>query len=190
MSLVHAHRLISEAEYLGQEVHAPFKSEYVAGEVFAMAGASERHNRIALNIAFHLRAASRGKTCRAFVADMRLRVELGPSYYCPDAMLVCDPTDADALHKSRPCFIAEVLSPATAAIDLREKWLSYKGIESLRYYLVADSERVFARLYTRADEGWQEREVGAQDIVQIECGDTRLGLSQLDIYEDSGLIRH
>jgi len=155
-----------------------------------MAGASERHNRVALNIAYKLRAASRGKTCRAFVADMRLRVALGPSYYYPDVMLVCDPTDAEALYKSRPGFVAELLSPATAAIDLREKRLSYKSIDSLRYYLVADSERMAARLYARPDGAWHEHEVGAEEIVQIDCGDTRLGLTLLDIYEDTGPVRY
>jgi len=190
MNLAHAHTLLTEAEYLDQEGRAGAKSEYVAGEVFAMAGASERHNRIAGNIFFHLRAASRGKTCRAFQSDMRLRVELGPSYYYPDVMLVCDPADTEALHKTRPCFIAEVLSPATASIDLREKWLAYRSIENLRYYLVADSERMAARLYSRTDSGWEEHEVGADEIVQLGCGDTRLGLSLLDIYEDTGLVRY
>jgi Uma2 family endonuclease len=190
MNLAQARPLLSEAEYLALESRAEAKSEYIAGEVHAMAGASERHNRIAGNIFFHLRAATRGKRCRAFLADMRLRVALGPSYYYPDAMLVCDPADEEPLHKSRPCLLAEVLSPATASIDLREKWLSYQSIASLRYYLVADSERSWARLYTRTDSGWQEHELGADEIARIECGDTVLGLSLIDIYEDTGLIRY
>jgi Uma2 family endonuclease len=105
-------------------------------------------------------------------------------------MLVCDPADEDPFYKSRPCFLAEVLSPATASIDLREKWLSYQSISSLRYYLVADSERSWARLYTRTDSGWREHELGADEIARIECGDTVLGLSLIDIYEDTGLIRY
>lgn len=190
MSVALAQQLLTEAEYLDHESRADFKSEYVAGDVFAMAGASERHHRIALNIAFHLRAASRGKTCRAFLADIRLRVDLGPSYYYPDAMLVCDPDDSEPMHKRRPCFIAEVLSPATAAIDLREKWLAYKSIDNLRHYLVVDSERMAAKLYARTAAGWHEHEIGADEIMQLECGDTRLGLSLIDIYEDTGLIRY
>jgi Uma2 family endonuclease len=108
MNLAQGRQLLSEAEYLALESRAEAKSEYVAGEVYAMAGASERHNRIAGNIFFHLRAATRGKICRAFLADMRLRVALGPSYYYVDAMLVCDPADEEPLRKSLPCFLAEV----------------------------------------------------------------------------------
>lgn len=110
---------MSEAEYLAAEEQAAARSEYVAGERFAMAGASERHNRIALNIAFHLRAASRGHRCRTFIADMKLRVAAHGAFYYPDAMLVCDEADSHPLYKERPCFVAEVLSPATAAVDTR-----------------------------------------------------------------------
>lgn len=190
MNPAQGRQLLSEAEYLALESRAEAKSEFIAGGVYAMAGASERHNRTAGNITFHLRAAARGKSCRAFQANMRLRVALGPNYYHPDVMLVCDPADEEPLHQSRPCFLAEVLSPATASIDLREKWLSYQSIPSLRYCLVADSERSWARLYTRTHSGWQEHEICADEIARIECGDTALGLSLIDIYEDAGLIRY
>jgi Uma2 family endonuclease len=68
------HRPLSEEAYLSAEDSAVTKSEYLAGEVFAMAGGSERHNRIAGNIFFHLRAATRGHPCRALMADMKLRI--------------------------------------------------------------------------------------------------------------------
>ena len=44
---------MSEADYLDWESRAKDKHEYVAGEIFAMAGASERHNRIVGNLFFH-----------------------------------------------------------------------------------------------------------------------------------------
>ncbi len=187
MGMLVEHRTLSEEDYLAAEAAAPFKSEYVAGEVFAMAGASERHNRITLNIAFHLRAASRGHTCRAFMADMKLRVDAHQAYYYPDAMLVCDPADDHPLYKSAPCFIAEVLSPATAAIDQREKWLHYRDIPGLRYYLLADSETAHARLFRREGEVWREETLGPEDVVRIECTGLVFALSLDDLYEDTGL---
>ena len=81
---------VGESEYLAAEERAATRGEYIAGEVFAMAGGSERHNRITLNIAFHLRAGSRGHRCRAFMADMKLRVAAQRAFYYPDAMLVCE----------------------------------------------------------------------------------------------------
>jgi Uma2 family endonuclease len=180
---------MSEADYLEWESRAREKHEYVAGEVFAMAGASERHNRITLNIAFHLRLASRGRSCRAFMSDMKLRIAGYRSYYYPDVMLVCDNDDDHPIYKTAPCFIAEVLSPATATTDQREKWLHYQGIPSLRYYLLVDADRVRARLLTRvAEDRWTEQTLDREDIVEITCGDAHLALALDDLYEDTGLL--
>jgi Uma2 family endonuclease len=180
---------ISEADYLDWEDRAKDKHEYVAGEIFAMAGASERHNRIALNIALHLRLATRGHHCRAFVSDMKLRIEDQRSYYYPDAMLVCDDRDKHPIYKTAPCFIAEVLSPSTATIDQREKLLAYRKIPSLRYYLLVDAERVYARLLTREEDGqWTEQMIDRDDVVTMACDDLRIQWGLDDFYEDTGLL--
>lgn len=189
MSQALAYQPLSETDYLAMEDLASVRHELVGGEAHAMAGASERHNRIALNIAFHLRAATRGKTCRAFMADMKLRLTQGALYYYPDAMLVCDPADDHPLYKQTPCFVAEVLSPATAKIDVREKWSAYRALASLRYYLLVDSERLWAKCYSMDATGqWFEQELSAEDRIEISCGDARVALSLEDIYEDTGLL--
>ena len=181
--------LMSESDYLDWESGAKEKHEYVAGAIFAMAGASERHNRIAGNIFFHLRLATRGHSCRAFMSDMKLRIAGYRSYYYPDVMLVCDDQDDHPIYKTAPCFIAEVLSPATAATDQREKWLHYQSIPSLRYYLLVDADRVKARLLTRvAEDRWTEQTLDREDVVEIACGDTCLALALDDLYEDTGLL--
>ncbi|OJZ08038.1 MAG: hypothetical protein BGP20_04810 [Thiobacillus sp. 63-78] len=188
MSQAHVHSPIDETDYLRREAAAAGKHELVDGEIFAMAGASERHNRIAGNIFFHLRSATRGKTCRAFMADMKLRLASGSTYYYPDAMLVCDPTDDHPIYKQSPCLIAEVLSPATASIDVREKLAAYRSLASLRYYLLVDSERLWAKVYFRDEHGaWFEQELSPEDRLDVACGDARLALSLDDLYEDTGL---
>lgn len=189
MSQAHVHSPIDETDYLRLEETASVKHELVGGEIYAMAGASERHNRIALNIAFHLRTATRGKPCRAFMADMKLRLAASATYYYPDAMLVCDPADDHPIYKRSPCFIAEVLSPATATVDVREKWAAYRGLASLRYYLLVDSERLWARVFFRdAHDAWFEQELSADDRVDVACDGTRLTLTLDDLYEDTGLL--
>lgn len=189
MSQAHAHSPIDETDYLHREEVATGKHELVDGEIFAMAGASERHNRVAGNIFFHLRSATRGKPCRAFMADMKLRLASGSTYYYPDAMLVCDAGDDHPLYKQSPCFIAEVLSPATATVDLREKWAAYRSLASLRYYLLVDSERLWAKVFFRDEHGaWFEQELSPEDRLDVVCGDARLALSLDDLYEDTGLL--
>ena len=189
MSQARVHSPIDEADYLQREEAATDKHELVDGEIFAMAGAGERHNRIALNIAFHLRSATRGKTCRAFMADMKLRLASGSTYYYPDAMLVCDPADDHPIYKQSPCLLAEVLSPATASIDVREKLAAYRSLASLRYYLLVDSERLWAKVYFRDEHGaWFEQELSPEDRLDVAWGDARLALSLDDLYEDTGLL--
>lgn len=75
--------MISIDEYLDGETHSVVRHEYLSGEVYAMAGAGERHNRISLSIAFHLRGASRGKPCSVFISDMKLRIEVSDSFFTP-----------------------------------------------------------------------------------------------------------
>lgn len=189
MSHAHIHAPMHEDDYLRMEAAATSKHELVGGEIYAMAGASERHNRIALNIAFHLRTASRGKPCRAFMADMKLRLAASSTYYYPDAMLVCDAGDDHPLYKQSPCFIAEVLSPATASVDVREKWAAYRGLSSLRYYLLVDSERLWAKVFFRDEhDAWFEQELSHDDRIDVACNGTRLTLTLDDLYEDTGLL--
>ncbi|MFN0317356.1 MAG: Uma2 family endonuclease, partial [Burkholderiales bacterium] len=147
------HQLLHERQYLSQELDATEKHEFVDGVAYAMAGASERHNRIALNCAVTLRMATRGTSCGVYIADMKLRLAQGRVFYYPDVMLSCEPAPADALFKEAPCLIAEVLSPSTAGTDTREKLQAYRAIESLRYYLVIDSERVALTYYSRSSGG-------------------------------------
>ncbi len=189
MSRAQSHTFLSEDDYLRLEEQASIKHELVDGEMYAMAGASERHNRITLNIAYHLRTVTRGKPCRAFMADMKLRVPAGATYYYPDVMLVCDPADDHPIYKRAPCFIAEVLSPATTSVDLREKWQAYRTLPSLRYYLLVDADRLWAKVFFRHEgEGWFEQELSPEDRLEVACGDLRLALTLDDLYEDTGLL--
>jgi len=163
MSNACAHKLLTEADYLEFEESAVSRHELVGGEAHGMAGASERHNRISGNIFFHLRAATRGKTCRAFMADMKLRLAQGTLFYYPDVMLVCDPADDHPQFKQAPCLVAEVLSPATAKVDQREKLQSDQAIPGLRYYLLVDSERLWVKVYFLDESGtWFDQVINAE----------------------------
>jgi Uma2 family endonuclease len=179
---------LGEADYLAGEARATLRSEYVAGEVYAMTGGSARHNRISINLTVKLDAASRGTPCEVFMADMKVKVERYRVFYYPDVMLACASGDDDhPLYRAAPCLIAEVLSPGTANIDEREKWLHYRDIPSLRYYLLIDSERRHARVRSRDGDGWLEQQVDENDIVAIDCGPVHATLCLDDLYERSGL---
>ena len=179
--------LYDELEYLESEIQAPFKREFVAGEVYAMAGATARHNRIALNVATRLDAATRGTPCEVFMADMKVRVEAHRAFYYPDVLLAGEPGAAQPLYRGRPCLLVEVLSPSTAGIDEREKWHHYRDIPTLRHYLLIDSESRQVRLRTRAGADWLEQTLAEGERMTLSCGPVWLELGLEEIYDRSGL---
>jgi len=185
MSLLHKLTYLSEQDYLTYELTADVRHEYVDGQLYAMAGAGERHNRITLNIAFQLRAAARGGHCGVFVNDMKLRLAQGKMYYYPDVMLVCNRQDIADSYKEQPCFIAEVLSPSTVAIDRRERLLAYQKIPSLQYYLLVSADSLKIEYFLRdADGEWQTAFLDAEETLIVTCDNYQAGLRLGDIYED------
>ena len=162
MGAVRAVRTISQAEYLQTERLAPTKSEYMAGQVRAMAGASQRHNTVTLNIASELRQLLRGKVCRAFAIDMRVKVAEAQAYFYPDVVIVCgQPQFEDEQEDTllNPTVVIEVLSPSTEAFDRGEKFAAYQHIPTLREYLLVAQDRTHVEHFIRQPDGeWQRSE--------------------------------
>src|SRR5258705_13288464 len=94
-------------DYLEGEKTSPVRHEYVAGQVYAMAGANAPHNGIALNLATRLRPHLRGGPCRVFISDVKGRIEALDLFYYPDVMVSCDVGDRAEDFRSRPCLILE-----------------------------------------------------------------------------------
>ncbi len=185
MSLLKNPRLLSLQEYVEGELYSEIRHEYVAGQVYAMAGAGERHNRIAGNLFFQLRVSARGGPCGVFMSDMKIRVDVHDVCYYPDVSLICDPEDTDEYLKRRPCLILEVSSPSTEATDRREKWFAYRGIPELRYYLLASSDERRVEYFVRGEEGdWKTAVLDEGEVLSVVCEDYRCEMTLEDIYED------
>jgi Uma2 family endonuclease len=175
-------------DYLAIEEASPIKHEYVAGQIYALAGASDRHNRIAMNIAAQVWAAARGGPCRVYGSDMRLRIGEDAVYY-PDLQVVCDPSDAEEAYKRRPCVIVEVLSPSTESIDLREKLMAYRRLDSLQAYLIVyrDQMRII-RHYRAENNAWFDALHASEGSkIPFPCLETELTLAE--IYQGLGPVR-
>lgn len=190
MSLAAQDPCLEPGDYLAAEQSSDIRHEYVAGQLFAMAGAGETHNRIAGNLFFHLRAATRGTPCGAFIADMKIRVERHDAFYYPDVLLTCDREDTESLYKQAPCLVAEVLSPSTEVLDRREKLIAYRALVSLRYYLLVSQERRRVELYSLGSDGtWRHQIFEDEGELRLECGGLEIGFSLADVYEDVVLNR-
>jgi Uma2 family endonuclease len=167
-------------EYLAFEETSGVRHEFVGGDLYAQAGASDAHNRIALNIASRLLGAAGDGPCRVYMSDMKLAIA-DESVYYPDVMVTCDPNDTDAYVKNNPCLVIEVLSPSTASIDRREKLLAYRRIPALKAYVILFQDEVRAIRHWRDDEGaWWQAEVANEGRVPLPC--PRLDLTLAEIY--------
>jgi len=146
----------SPAEYLALERESETRHEYLAGEIFAMGGASRRHNLISLNLAAELRGKLRGRPCEVYAHDMRLRIEGSGLYTYPDVVAVCaEPEfeDAEVDTLLNPTFIAEVLSPSTEDYDRGAKFEHYRTLPSLEEVLLVAQEQPHIVQYVRQPDG-------------------------------------
>jgi len=181
--------LISVDDYLAGEEASEIKHEYVGGVIYAMAGVTKAHNRIALNIYTACRARLRGGPCTAFASDLKVRLKfMGDDvFYYPDVVVGCDPRDTDDHFLRYPKFIAEVLSDSTERLDRREKRWGYQAIETLEEYLIVAQDRIEVTLFRRAN-GW-EPQVLARLGQKVQLKSLKLSLLVSDIYEGVALAR-
>jgi Uma2 family endonuclease len=150
--------LLAAEEYLSGERNSEVRHEYIGGVAYAMAGASEEHNLISLNLATVLRAQVRTKSWRVFMVDMKVRLSVGREdvFYYSDVVVACDGRDTDRYFKRYPTTLIEVLSEETERTDRREKFLSYTGIETLQEYLLVAQDRMEVTIFRRRKE-WQPK---------------------------------
>ncbi|BBP05720.1 hypothetical protein TPL01_24560 [Sulfuriferula plumbiphila] len=180
---------LSEQEYLETERASQVRHEYVAGEIFAMAGGSKAHNTISLNMAVLLRNKLRDSGCQTFIADMKVRIATQARHYYPDVAVTCAPgdlaSDSPRDYIESTVLLVEVLSPATEAIDRREKMLAYRHIASLREYVLIDQERRWVEVYRRNEAGWSADIFAPDDEITLESADMQISMD--DLYAGSGV---
>jgi len=174
--------LLTPEEYLAAELLSPVKHEYLGGVVHAMAGAKNIHNEITGNVFLGLGTRLRGKKCRPYNSDTKVRVRMPNQlrFYYPDVQVVCDPNDQDESFQDRPVVIVEVLSPSTRRVDESEKLDAYQTIPSLEVYLIVDSTHACVVVYRRTATGFT-REVlrGTEGIINLDCIGIELPLAEI-----------
>ena len=155
--------------------------EFVDGDVFAMAGAEDRHVTVAGNLYIALRQHLGGSPCRTFMSDMRLHVAAANCYFYPDVLVTCSALDlASRMVKTEPKLIAEVLSPSTAAYDRGLKFSHYRRIASLQEYLVIDLATRNTDCYRKGADGlWVLHPFARGETVALTSMALELGAAQL-----------
>ncbi len=159
----------SPDEYLAWEAKQVEKHEYVDGEVFAMAGASDHHNVVSGNVAMALRQHLKGSPYRTLMSQMKLQIVADNSFYYPDVLVTCSARDTqDPLIKREPVLLVEVLSPSTAAYDRGAKFSSYRQLASLQEYVLIDTDTRTTDVYRKGADGlWVLHPFAGNEAVEL-----------------------
>lgn len=170
--------LISVEDYLKSELTRNIKHELIDGCIYAMAGASANHERIALNMLRKFGNHLENKPCEPFGSDMKLNIN--SNFFYPDVMVDCNFDNSTPYFTQTPIIIVEVLSKSTRKTDTTLKLLSYINIASLKEYVLIEQDIVDIQVLRRS-EGWITKHYYLGDEVTFEA--IGLTLSVADIYD-------
>lgn len=162
--MVASYAYFTPVDYLDLERDNPIRHEYRLGLVYAMAGGSDFHDRIALNLLTEINLHLRGSDCRFHSGNVKVNYA-DAFYYYPDAFVTCDPRDLKERYVKRfPKLVAEVLSPSTQVFERGDKFKDYQQIETLEEYVLISQERMRVECRRRTRSGWETviYEVGEQ----------------------------
>ncbi|MBK8023335.1 MAG: Uma2 family endonuclease [Chloroflexi bacterium] len=170
--------------YFALEHASDIKHEFLNGEILAMGGGSSAHNSLVAEIHGGLHAQLRGRGCRTFIGDQRLKLNTR-SYVYPDVMVVCEQPafvlDTGLESLLNPVLVVEVLSPSTELYDRSEKFLRYLALESLQEYVLVAQNRPRVEVFTRqADNRWLLTvSEGLDSTTVLESIDCTLSLAEI-----------
>lgn len=179
---------LTSEEYLQFEQDSPIKHEYRYGQAYAMAGASNNHVTVAVNLVALLRSHVRGKGCRVYTSDTKAHIEKLDIYYYPDVIVSCDQRDRAFPNFLRyHCIIAEVLSDSTEAFDRGDRFADYREMDSLlEYILISQTRMRIDRFWRNAKAEWVLSSFSETDSLHLNSIDFSCRVAE--IYEDVDLL--
>jgi Uma2 family endonuclease len=177
---------ISEEDYLAGELNSEIKHEYIDGYVYAMAGASRNHERIAGNVYREFGNHLKNKPCEPFSSD--LKIKAGRRFFYPDVMVVCDEQRQHDYYTDAPVIVVEVLSKASRRVDETTKRIAYQSIPSLQEYVLIEQDFVDVEV-CRKSEGWVSNHYFLGDSVCFDAIGLTLTVEEIYARVDNDEVR-
>lgn len=179
-----AHRVrYSYAEYLALEASSNVKHEYLDGQIYGMAGGTPEHAALAAAVVGLLFPQLQAGRCRAFSADLRVRIEATNLSTYPDVTVVCGPRQSaseDAQAVTNPSLLVEVSSPSTEEYDSGDKFEHYRQIPALQQYVIVSHRERRLAVWSRCDDGtWTEEQVEDGEQAELSSIGARLDVRAL-----------
>lgn len=190
-AIAYGKKKLTMEEYLEWERHSREKHEYYRGEIFAMSGASPRHNKIFSNLFGSLFGKLKDKPCQPYGSDMRIHIPENTLFTYPDISIICrdiiEEPGSRSEYAIEPTVLFEILSPSTRNYDEGEKFRLYRDIPSLKAYIMIDSEAIDVTVcHINNDAHWELREYKTPDEhFPVDCLDIQISLTE--VYEGTKL---
>jgi Uma2 family endonuclease len=174
--------LVSVEDYLAGELVSPVKHEFLGGVVYAMAGARNLHNLIKANVLSFTHARLRGKKCRPWDSDTKIRIQFPNQirFYYPDDSIICKSNPPGDSYQDNPVVIFEVLSKKTRRTDEGEKKDAYLAIPSLAVYVLVEQDTPAVVAFRRTPAGFvREVHTGLDGVLRLPEVEIELPLSEI-----------
>lgn len=172
-------------EYLTIERDAVERHEFRDGEIVSMAGGTVVHSQIIANCLGEIGSRLKGKPCRAYDSNLRVRISRGTLYSYPDITVICgspviDPDDRWGETVTNPRLIVEVLSPSSETYDRKTKFDGYRRLESFREYVLVSQETPRVEAYFRRDDGTWTFDVatGSESVISLRSIEINFSLAE------------
>jgi Uma2 family endonuclease len=166
------------AEYIEFEQTSDVRHEFVDGNLFVMAGGTQRHNMLAGILYAQLLPVVLTRGCRIFINDLIVKTPSGKGYY-PDVFVTCDSSLDSARFIFRPTLIVEVLSNSTEVFDRGDKWEQYQKMQSLEQYVLLSQSQAVAEVFSRQEEHWKYERLIENEVLKFSSLAFELVLSDL-----------
>ena len=169
---------MSVSDYLVFERESELRHELVGGYLYAMTGASDRHEEIAANLLAALHQHLHGSGCRVYGSNLKIRV--GDDFLYPDLFVRCATERGDSYFKTDPRLVIEVLSPNTQRYDRGDKRLAYQSLPSLQEYLLVAQDEPSIEIHRRSQAGWKSAiHRGIDSSIELRCIELEIPLDRI-----------
>ncbi len=166
-----SNKIYTLEEYIQLDEAGEIRHEFINGNLYEMSGATRDHNEIIGNIYIYLRMLKVLTGFKVFMENMKLKIQGENKYFYPDLLITKEPqTDTNLYFQEHPELIIEISSPTTRIYDAVEKFIQYRKIDSLLYYILVEQDKLLVTLYSRlnAAEEWQsETFLSPEDVIEL-----------------------
>lgn len=175
---------VSVEAYIELEERSEIRHEFINGNLIPMPGATDFHNDICFNIKALLKQLLQGRDAWIYIENVKVQITDQQDYTYPDVFVTLDARDTnDRYIKRYPIAIFEVISKSSRIEDSADKFIRYKNIESLRDYILVDSEKVFVELRSKQENGTWEATTYFLSDERFPLPSLNIELPLFDIYE-------